>query len=435
MRNSILGLVLVAPVIALSSPALADDGLTFGGRIAANLGWADNDYCRGVSDWVGSRYSALAATTPAHQFLFLNRRPNRSINVTDALGAFVPDQNGDGIADIDMGGSGSSSSSPSSGPPRVRVSSIYGAGFYYIPGTETCIQIGGYLRAGGYLYNFGGGSDLFLGAEANVTLDFRTPTPNGTLRAYSSGGFFFGINPGSGGGIDVDRDVSRLFVQLAGFTFGGHQGTLTVGRLSSTYAYTPPYTWTGGRQFENDAFQICASTVTSNGMHFELGLEWENWQIIGERPIIVAGFGPASEGTPWRASVAVADTPYGLGVAGQFGAGFQITPKWAVRGVVAASRYLDGFVGFGFGTGPDNYAGFNLSGLYQTNTPWDIVGGVGAAGPIGGTMEWASTLGAHRVLAGHPNTVLGAEVSRFSLGLSGTADWQAVVRLQYNFVP
>ena len=29
----------------------------------------------------------------------------------------------------------------------VRVCSLYGAGFFYIPGTDTCIKIGGYFRA------------------------------------------------------------------------------------------------------------------------------------------------------------------------------------------------------------------------------------------------------------------------------------------------
>src|SRR4030088_905764 len=29
----------------------------------------------------------------------------------------------------------------------VRICSLYGAGFYYIPGTDTCIKIGGYIRA------------------------------------------------------------------------------------------------------------------------------------------------------------------------------------------------------------------------------------------------------------------------------------------------
>src|SRR3981081_3308490 len=28
----------------------------------------------------------------------------------------------------------------------VRICSLYGAGFYYIPGTDTCIRVGGHLR-------------------------------------------------------------------------------------------------------------------------------------------------------------------------------------------------------------------------------------------------------------------------------------------------
>jgi Porin subfamily len=28
----------------------------------------------------------------------------------------------------------------------VKICSLYGAGFYYIPGTDTCIKVGGYLR-------------------------------------------------------------------------------------------------------------------------------------------------------------------------------------------------------------------------------------------------------------------------------------------------
>src|SRR6478752_6441300 len=29
----------------------------------------------------------------------------------------------------------------------VKICSLYGAGFHYIPGTDTCIKLGGYLRA------------------------------------------------------------------------------------------------------------------------------------------------------------------------------------------------------------------------------------------------------------------------------------------------
>src|ERR671938_310581 len=39
----------------------------------------------------------------------------------------------------------------------VKVCSLYGAGFFYIPGTDTCIKIGGYLRVdttfNGGIYN------------------------------------------------------------------------------------------------------------------------------------------------------------------------------------------------------------------------------------------------------------------------------------------
>src|SRR5260221_10755271 len=39
----------------------------------------------------------------------------------------------------------------------VRICSLYGAGFFYIPGTDTCIKLGGYLRVdttyGGGIYH------------------------------------------------------------------------------------------------------------------------------------------------------------------------------------------------------------------------------------------------------------------------------------------
>src|SRR5437867_6480315 len=37
----------------------------------------------------------------------------------------------------------------------VKICSLYGAGFYYIPGTDTCIKLSGYMRADA---NINGGS-------------------------------------------------------------------------------------------------------------------------------------------------------------------------------------------------------------------------------------------------------------------------------------
>ena len=38
----------------------------------------------------------------------------------------------------------------------VKICSLYGAGFYYMPGTDTCIKLGGYVRADAI---FGGAND------------------------------------------------------------------------------------------------------------------------------------------------------------------------------------------------------------------------------------------------------------------------------------
>ena len=38
----------------------------------------------------------------------------------------------------------------------VKICSLYGVGYYYIPGTDTCIKIGGYVRLEAY-HNAAGG--------------------------------------------------------------------------------------------------------------------------------------------------------------------------------------------------------------------------------------------------------------------------------------
>lgn len=65
----------------------------------------------------------------------------------------------------------------------VRICDVYGAGYYYIPGTETCLRIGGWVRyqmtAGNATRN---GENWNKTSEFNVTLDSRSETEWGTLR-------------------------------------------------------------------------------------------------------------------------------------------------------------------------------------------------------------------------------------------------------------
>ncbi|RYE75821.1 MAG: porin, partial [Hyphomicrobiales bacterium] len=50
----------------------------------------------------------------------------------------------------------------------VRVCDVYGAGFFYIPGTETCLKVGGYVRARVIVEDKIGNNDLDdAGRDAN----------------------------------------------------------------------------------------------------------------------------------------------------------------------------------------------------------------------------------------------------------------------------
>ncbi len=123
---------------------------------------------------------------------------------------------------------------------------LYGAGFYYIPGTDTCIKFGGYIQAdaningGNYnkpAWDQGGApgqsnataysnalgthsrdADYFTTrSRAQLNIDTRTATEYGVVRTYWSSNFEFSTGGGpSSGNITLDY----AFVQFAGFTFG-----------------------------------------------------------------------------------------------------------------------------------------------------------------------------------------------------------------------
>jgi hypothetical protein len=134
----------------------------------------------------------------------------------------------------------------------VRICSLYGAGFWYIPGTDTCIKLGGYLRVdttfngttyGGPAWSgdLGQGNryrDYFTSrSRMALTVDTRTATEYGVVRTFGQADFQFdnfgngtknpnvllapGVNStllsGAGGGYVA---VEMVFIQFAGFTFG-----------------------------------------------------------------------------------------------------------------------------------------------------------------------------------------------------------------------
>jgi hypothetical protein len=123
----------------------------------------------------------------------------------------------------------------------VKVCSIYGAGFFYIPGTDTCIKIGGYLRfetdvnAGGTFspaVGPGGRADqhnwAFDRTSSEVvtrnrmlwSYDVRTQTEYGTLRSYARTGIQWTTGDSVQVGSGAQGYLDRAFIQFGGFTFG-----------------------------------------------------------------------------------------------------------------------------------------------------------------------------------------------------------------------
>jgi hypothetical protein len=131
----------------------------------------------------------------------------------------------------------------------VKICDAYGAGFFYIPGTDTCVKIGGRVRAD-YAFTakqttFASGTiDGTTGARTNtvltpanaqntygweargrVTLDARTPTAWGTvqtvmaLRLARTNGV---LENGNATGINnkTGAVLEAAYIRFAGFTFG-----------------------------------------------------------------------------------------------------------------------------------------------------------------------------------------------------------------------
>ena len=167
----------------------------------------------------------------------------------------------------------------------VKVCSLYGAGFYYIPGTDTCIKIGGAIRldttfnGGPYDAPFwqggAGGNNLWTKdnfltrSRVNATLDSRTATEYGVVRTYSNLQFDFTQNRESiaGGFVEVDF----AFIQFAGFTFGK-----AVSNFDPQWALTKPYISSGFLNGSNNSTgipQIAYTASFGNGVSASIALE------------------------------------------------------------------------------------------------------------------------------------------------------------------
>ena len=231
----------------------------------------------------------------------------------------------------------------------VKICDAYGAGFFYIPGTDTCLRVGGYLRAE-YAYvqpksaisipSFKGnapasGNSLFIPSgvmdstgflgRGRVELDARTQTAWGTARTfialrgnattgvYGNGAGTTNYQTGvvGGAGSATGLTVEQAIVQFAGFTFGR--------TTAEIFSFLPPYNYAS---FSNSGFpgaiNLLSYTATfGGGFSATLGIEdragLSGYSTTpGFTPIGPAGAAVAAAimGTTASATPGIANGPY-----------------------------------------------------------------------------------------------------------------------------
>ncbi len=220
----------------------------------------------------------------------------------------------------------------------VKVCNLYGAGFYYVPGADTCIKIGGYVRAD-YSYNTaGGGTPNFTGAagrqtradtndfatraRANMTFDTRTSTAYGVLRTYES------IHVQNENQNTVTVVLPRSFVQWAGFTFGRSQSFVDIFYLDP-YQYAGPYI---GSSTDANGTNLAAYT-------FEFGNGVTSTSFIEERRSAGNGRSVANLSLNNTLAVGAQATNSSNGQAfPDFGSAWRMDQAWGTLGVFGVSH-------------------------------------------------------------------------------------------------
>ncbi len=186
----------------------------------------------------------------------------------------------------------------------VKICSLYGAGFYYIPGTDTCIKLGGYVQFDATINGTAHGqpawnnsnnvgqqnrtSDYFVTrTRTQLNLDTRTASEYGIVRTFWSSNFQHTSGDGPSSGV-LTMDFG--FVQFAGFTFGKAISTFQTPWGGSPVGINTS-NLLGGYDNATGITQIAYTWQFGNGLAAQIGVE-DN-KIINRAPIF-NGTGPGA---------------------------------------------------------------------------------------------------------------------------------------------
>ena len=156
----------------------------------------------------------------------------------------------------------------------VKICDAYGAGFFYIPGSDTCVKLGGYVRA---QYDYTPGKDTINLADGKVQQSGKNQSETG-----------FEVR----GRIDVDArtptsmGVARTFVRLRAANTSGVRNT-TINNLGKSSTDT---TISGYAQSDNSTTAISIESALVQWAGFTFGVAAENYALMPA---------PIYAGTPW----------------------------------------------------------------------------------------------------------------------------------------
>ncbi|MDP3899357.1 MAG: porin [Mesorhizobium sp.] len=187
----------------------------------------------------------------------------------------------------------------------VRVCDAYGAGFFYIPGTETCLQISGYVwyqigatNDDGVFapdtanYNFFAPDGWNKSVRARVNFDARSETEWGTLRAYIR--FQADWNGVGDGPVTADQ----AYIELGGLRMG-YTESAWAETVNGTSSYGS-HTWNGLYYGYQQRALIQYNFGGESGLFGTISLEDDALAGDGYMPDVVGVIGyQASWGAVW----------------------------------------------------------------------------------------------------------------------------------------
>lgn len=271
----------------------------------------------------------------------------------------------------------------------VKICSLYGAGFYYIPGTDTCIKIGGYVRAdfdwqsaptmAAYLtganarYDRSDTADTYTRSRFNTSWDVRTQTEYGTLRSFARVGWQATSQGGTAGtaaagtvngAFDNAVYIDRAMIQFAGFTFGKAQSfsDFSAPHGNGTYVF---FSDTGG----TGTNMIAYTAQFGNGLSLTVSAEDGSFR---RTPLVDLT-------TTWAVPGAAAVSNYMGQNIPDFVAALRLDQAWGSAQISGALHQVAaGYYGAAdsvpgsviLGTKPGDKWGWNIRGGLSFNVPW-----------------------------------------------------------------